>query len=223
MPIRRILAARLLAALALAALALTDCTPATAATYPVAPIGTAATALADLPIKGRAPKTGYTRDQFPHWSDLDHDGCDTRAETLDRAGLPSTETRDRDGCVVAAHITDPYTGRTAVEPPGRASGVDIDHVVALSNAWQTGAQQIGRAQREALANDPLNLLPVARTVNRAKGDGDAATWLPPDRAARCAYVARQIAVKARYRLWTTSAEHEAMARVLSTCPEEPVP
>lgn len=213
---------RILAALLLT-LALTGCVPALAATAPAAQTGSAAAALAHLPVKGRAPKTGYARDQFPHWSDLDHDGCDTRAETLDRNGLPGTETRDRDGCVVGAHIHDPYNGRTAVEPPGRPSGVDIDHVVALSNAWQTGAQQLTRARREALANDPLNLVAVDRAVNRAKGDGDAATWLPPDRAARCGYVARQIAVKTRYRLWVTAPEQAAMHRVLGTCPGQKLP
>ncbi len=101
--------------------------------------------------------------------------------------------------------------------------MQIDHVVALSNSWQTGAQGWDAATRTAFANDPLNLLAVDGSLNMQKGDGDTATWLPPDRGYRCAYVARQVAVKAAYGLWTTQAEHDAMATVLGTCPQEPLP
>ena len=101
--------------------------------------------------------------------------------------------------------------------------VQIDHVVALGDAWQKGAQSWTLARRTALANDPLELLAVGGAVNGAKSDGDAATWLPPRRAYRCDYVARQIAVKAKYGLWVTSAEKDAMARVLATCPAQPLP
>ena len=87
----------------------------------------------------------------------------------------------------------------------------------------TGAADWPFKQRLALANDPLNLLAVEASANRAKSDGDAATWLPPNHAYRCAYVARQIAVKAKYGLWVTPPEREAMARVLRACPDEPAP
>jgi hypothetical protein len=100
---------------------------------------------------------------------------------------------------------------------GEESGVDIDHVVALSDAWQKGAQRWSRARRIAFANDPLELLAVDEHSNRSKGDGDAATWLPPSKRFRCAYVARQVAVKRRYGVWVTRAEHDAIARVLSSC------
>lgn len=96
-------------------------------------------------------------------------------------------------------------------------------MVALGDAWVTGAQQISAAQREALANDQLNLLAVTSSVNRQKGDSDAATWLPPLKAARCSYVARQVAVKTRYGLWVTAGERDAIARVLDGCPGEPLP
>jgi hypothetical protein len=95
--------------------------------------------------------------------------------------------------------------------------VQIDHVVALSDAWQTGAQQLSANQREQLANDPLELLAVDGPANQQKSDGDAATWLPPNKPFRCQYVARQIAVKAKYMLWVTAAEKEAMQRVLASC------
>ena len=90
-----------------------------------------------------------------------------------------------------------------------------------SKAWQTGAQQLERADRIALANDPLNLLASDGPSNAQKGDGDAATWLPAQKSYRCEYVAHQISVKAVYGLWVTPAEHDAMARVLAACPGQP--
>jgi len=101
---------------------------------------------------------------------------------------------------------------------GGASEVDIDHVVALGDSWQTGAAAWPIRKRLALANDPLNLLAIDASANRQKGDANAASWLPPNKAYRCAYVARQVAVKARYQLWVIPAERDAMRRVLSTCP-----
>jgi hypothetical protein len=118
---------------------------------------------------------------------------------------------------------DPYTGKDLHYVRGGSVGVDIDHVVALGDAWATGAQYWPAARRLALANDPLNLLAVDASANRQKGDADAASWLPPQKSYRCAYVARQVAVKAKYRLWVTAAERAAIGRVLDTCPAEPVP
>jgi hypothetical protein len=181
--------------------------------------------LATLAVKGRAPKTGYDRDQFgPQWSDVDRNGCDTRNDVLARdltgeAFKPGTQ----DCVVVSGTLADPYTGQTITFQRGDGTSVDIDHVVALSDAWQTGAFGWDEARRTALANDPLNLLAVDYSANRQKGDGDAATWLPANRGYRCAYVARQVAVKAAYGLWVTQAEHDAIARVLEGCPGEPVP
>jgi hypothetical protein len=96
-------------------------------------------------------------------------------------------------------------------------------VVALSDAWQKGAQGWTGTRRTAFANDPLNLLAVDGPLNMQKGDGDTATWLPPNRPYRCPYVARQVAVKVTYGLWVTQAEKNAMATVLSVCPNEPLP
>lgn len=196
------------------------------------PAGTAVATLDRLPIKGRAPKTGYARAQFgPAWSDdvdvaYGHDGCDTRNNILNR-DLTDTGYKPgtRDCLVTAGNLSDPYTGRTIhfVRGPDTSPAVEIDHVVALSNAWQTGAQQLSPARRRDLANDPLNLLAVDGPTNQAKGDGDSATWLPSNKTIRCAYVARQVAVKARYELWVTSAENAAMTRLLTTCPGQPLP
>jgi hypothetical protein len=181
--------------------------------------------LATLPVKGRAPKAGYDRDQFgPQWSDVDRNGCDTRNDVLARDLTDETLKPGTHDCVVlSGTLSDPYTGTTITFERGSGSSVDIDHVVALSDAWQTGAFGWDEARRTALANDPLNLLAVDYSANRQKGDGDAATWLPANNGYRCAYVARQVAVKSAYGLWVTPAEHDAIARVLQTCPAEPVP
>lgn len=106
---------------------------------------------------------------------------------------------------------------------GGRSEVDIDHMVALGDAWQKGAARWKYAKRVAFANDPLNLQPADAGANRQKGDGDTATWLPPNKAYRCTYVARQVAVKTKYRVWVTPAEQDAMIRVLRTCPGKKLP
>ena len=181
--------------------------------------------LATLPVKGRAPETGYDRDEFgAQWADVDRNGCDTRNDVLARdLTAEQFKAGTQDCVVVSGTLADPYTGTTIAFVKGDGSSVDIDHVVALSNGWQTGAFAWDTDRRRAFANDPLNLLAVDYSANRQKGDGDAATWLPPARGYRCAYVARQVAVKATYGLWVTPAEHDAIARVLETCPGEPVP
>lgn len=187
--------------------------------------GTALALLSALPVRERGPRAGYARDQFgPAWADVDRNGCDTRNDVL-RRDLEDAVIEDgtRDCVVVAGRLADPYTGAEIEFVKGRASHVDIDHVVALADAWTKGAAAWPIQKRTALANDPLNLLAVDASANRAKGDADAAEWLPPRRAFHCAYVARQVAVKAKYGLWVTAAEREAMARVLKTCPDEPVP
>lgn len=197
------------------------------ATAPVAPRGSALAALATLTVKGRAPRTGYDRALFgPAWADVDRNGCDTRNDVLRRDLTARVLKAGTHGCVVLrGTLRSPYTGRTLafVRGAGTSSAVQVDHVVALSDAWQKGAQRLSPAVRETLANDPLNLLAVEGPVNQAKGDGDAATWLPPLKAGRCAYVARQVAVKVRYHLWVTAAEREAVQRILRGCPGQPLP
>ncbi|AMS06163.1 DUF1524 domain-containing protein [Acidipropionibacterium acidipropionici] len=189
--------------------------------------GTAAAMLETLPVKGRAPKTGYTREQFGQaWADVDHNGCDTRNDILHRdlTGI-TTRSGTRDCIVTSGTLQDPYTGTTIhfVRGEKTSSAVQIDHVVALSDAWQTGAQKIGAEQRRRLANDPLNLLAADGPANQQKSDGDAATWLPSNKAFRCQYVARQVAVKHAYKLWVTQAEKSAISSILSGCKGQKVP
>ena len=189
--------------------------------------GAALAALAVLEVKGRAPRTGYTRAAFGQaWLDVDRNGCDTRNDVLRRDLVDLILKAGTNGCLVRrGTLHDPYTGATISFQRGPASStaVQIDHVVALADAWQKGAQQWSPQQRAAFANDPLNLLAVDGPTNLRKGDGDAATWLPPATAYRCPYAARQVAVKATHGLWVTAAEHDALARLLSSCPEEPLP
>jgi hypothetical protein len=189
------------------------------------PPGSARALLTTLPVKGRAPKTGYDRDRFgPAWADTDRNGCDTRNDVLARDLAGETFRPGTHDCVVqSGRLADPYTGRTITFSKARANAVQIDHVVALADAWQTGAATWPAARRRQFANDPLNLLAVDGPTNQAKGDGDAATWLPPAKPFRCRYVARQVAVKAKYRLWVTPAERAALARVLAGCPREAAP
>ena len=183
-------------------------------------------AVAALQVKGRAPLTGYSREQFgPAWADVDRNGCDTRNDMLRRDLRPVTVQLGTHGCrVLSGILADPYTGRSIAfsRGVGTSSRVQIDHVVALADAWQKGAQQWPAARRAAFANDPLELLAVDGTANLQKGAGDAATWLPPNKSFRCAYVARQVSIKRAYGLWVTAAERDAMDRILRTCPRQPL-
>ena len=180
-------------------------------------------ALNNLEVKGRAPKTGYARSQFPHWSDPDRNGCDARNDTLKRDLTNITyKVGTRDCKVIAGQLLDPFSGKVITFSTTKVV-IDIDHVVALSNAWQTGAAYFDKNKRSQIANDPLNLLAVDSKLNRQKGDGDAATWLPPYKAFRCEYVARQVAVKAKYGLWVTKPEKVAIDKILSTCVGQKLP
>lgn len=193
--------------------------------------GSVSAALASLPVKGRAPQTGYTREQFgTAWTDDNDDPfggnhCDSRNDVLHR-DLTDITYKAGSHCLIATGtLAEPYTGKTIhfVRGIDTSTAVQIDHVVALSDAWQTGAQKLTARQRVDLANDPLNLLAADGPTNMSKGDGDAATWLPPNKAFRCRYVSLQIAVKHKYHLWVTAAERDAMARVLARCPSRPLP
>jgi hypothetical protein len=191
---------------------------------PATPPGAAVVALSTLQVKGRAPMTGYTRASFGQaWADVDRNGCDTRNDVLRRDLTAYTLKAGTHGCLVLrGTLHDPYTGRTIsfVRGVGTSTAVQVDHVVALGDAWQKGAQGWTTQRRTAFANDPLNLLAVDGPTNLRKGDGDAATWLPPGKAGRCTYVARQVSVKLRYGLSVTAAERDAMARVLQGCPRQ---
>lgn len=180
-------------------------------------------ALAELEV--REPYLGaYSRDAFGQkWSDDvtvegGHNGCDTRNDVLRtqlRKVVVKPGTR---GCVVLSGVLrDPYSGEVfAFQRGAKTSGqVQIDHVVALANAWQTGAFAWSDEKRRNFANDPRNLLAVKGSLNEQKKAADAVSWLPPQ--GRCEYAARQVEVKAAYGLWVTAEEKEALRRVLDGC------
>lgn len=177
---------------------------------------TALEALESLQVKGRAAKTGYQRAQFGDgW--LSQDGCDMRNIILSR---DMADARVNEQCkVMSGTLNDPYTGEVILFERGSTSSqaVQIDHVVALSDAWQKGAQALDKDRRVKFSNDPLNLLAVSGPANQAKSNGDAATWLPANRPFRCQYVARQVAVKKKYHLWVTDAEKHAIKKILQAC------
>ena len=179
----------------------------------------AAEVLEELEVKGRAPKTGYSREQFyDGWPNID--GCSLRQKIIKRE---FGESAVLDGCnVISGEYDEPYTGEHLVfrEREEISNKVQIDHVVALSDAWQKGAQYKTAEERYLIATDPLNLLAVDATANSKKSDGDAATWLPSNKKFRCQYVARQVSVKYKYKLWVTDAEKQAIIRILENCPKQ---
>ncbi|MBQ2622708.1 HNH endonuclease [Candidatus Saccharibacteria bacterium] len=175
--------------------------------------------LEKLEVKGRAPKTGYSREEFyDGWPIVD--GCSLRQRIIRREFGDSAVL---DECnVIGGEFDEPYTGEHRVfENKTEIAKIQIDHVVALSDAWQKGAQYKDKETRYKIATDPLNLLAVDGPANEQKSDGDAATWLPKNKRFRCQYVARQVSVKYKYGLWVTEAEKEAILRILEKCPHEP--
>ena len=188
---------------------------------------TALDAARTLEMKGRAQANDYDRDLFgQRWADVDRNGCDTRNDVL-RRDLTDVEVKPgTQGCLVlSGTLLDPYSGSVIdfVRGQGTSELVQIDHVVALADAWQKGAREWTDEQRTVFANDPLNLLAVNGELNQQKGAGDAATWLPPNRGYWCPYAARLVAVKSAYDLWVTPAESSTLISILEDCPEEPIP
>lgn len=176
-----------------------------------------------LEVKGRAPKTGYKRSEFGDgWANIGD--CDVRNIMLKRA-MSSSKIAEDNCTVLSGELLDPYTNKIIVFVRGSttSSDVQIDHVVALSDSWQKGAQNLSFNSRVKFANDPLNLLAVDGAINQEKSDSDSASWLPPNKAFRCQYVARVIAVKSKYNLWVTDAEKSTIKRVINGCQEQVVP
>ncbi len=177
--------------------------------------------LAALSVENHKPRDAYHRESFGRaWSDEDHNGCDTRNDILAR-DLARVTFRDRRLCVVEkGTLEDPYTGQPIEFIAGKESRkVQIDHVVALSNAWASGASEWTNEKRRTFANDPDNLLAVDGRANEDKGGSDASRWLPPRREFHCPYVTRQLKIKARYSLSVTPEEKQAILKVLGDCPE----
>lgn len=179
--------------------------------------------LNQLPVRASADGSTYKREEqfYSSWPSID--GCSLRQRILRRDFTSAT--LDEDNCTVVSGLyTDPYSGKEFEfhEKSEISRGIQIDHVVALSNAWQTGAQNLSDDERYALATDPLNLIAAGAEANQDKSDGDASEWLPTNRLFQCEYVARQIAVKYKYHLWVTESERATMLTVLTECPAQTV-
>lgn len=195
---------------------------------PVAPdprYDTARRQLENLPVRGWDRTSDFQRYQFGEaWSDdvnveFGHNGCNTRDDIL-RRDLKDLVVRPFTCFAQSGTLTDPYTGTVIefVRGPRSSNAVEIDHVVALADAWYKGARAWDPQRRLDFANDPRNLLAVSPQANFDKAFRDAASWLPPNLAFRCDFVARQIDVKTAYGLWTSAKEKKALADVLSGCP-----
>ncbi|WEV69118.1 HNH endonuclease family protein [Bifidobacterium sp. ESL0775] len=188
--------------------------------------GPVAEALATLPVDDHPSTRGYDRDSFGYnTTDDDGDGCTIRDDILKR-DMTAIKYKAPSACQVkSGSLREPYTGKTIHFVRGRqtSAAVQIDHVVALENAWQSGANKWDAAQKQEYGNDPYNLLSVDGPANQQKGSASAAYWLPANRQFRCAYVARQVGVKEKYDLTVTTAEKQAISKVLRTCPAQQIP
>ncbi|MEV6437223.1 HNH endonuclease family protein [Streptomyces anulatus] len=203
-----------LAAAALAVLPLLSAAPAQA--VEALPL---AYAVQQLPLAAES-REGYERTKFKHWVDEDRDGCSTRAEVLiAESRVPATvEPR----CKVTAGQWYSYYDGVTLEAPG---GLDIDHMVPLAEAWDSGASQWTAARREAYANDlsaERSLVAVTAKTNRSKSDQDPSTWLPPLADARCTYASDWVSTKLRWNLTVDQAEADALAVLAEGCGQEVV-
>jgi hypothetical protein len=192
-------------------LALAVVAPVTAATRAS---GTGLQLLARLASAPEYPN-GYARALFVHWIDADRDGCSTRNEVLIKESR--TMARTGAGCVVAGSWRSAYDGATTT----KASSFDIDHVVALKEAWDSGAWAWTQARRQDYANDlgdSRSLRAVSAASNRSKSDKDPALWLPPLTSFRCTYATEWVVVKVRWTLSVDAAERTALKRILAACP-----
>ena len=180
--------------------------------------------LAGLPVKGWDRMTDFSRYRFGEpWSDdvnveFGHNGCNTRDDIL-RRDLTDLAVRPGTCYAQSGVLIDPYTAESIafVRGPETSEAVQIDHLVSLSDAWYKGARDWDDQRRRDFANDPRNLVAVGGKANFDKAFRDANAWLPPNQAFRCEFVARQVAVKAAYRLWVSANEKHAMEAVLDHC------
>jgi hypothetical protein len=180
--------------------------------------------LKDLPVRGWDRTSDFQRSQFGKaWSDdvnveFGHNGCNTRDDIL-RRDLKELVVRPFTCFAQSGALVDPYTATVIafVRGPQTSNSVEIDHVVALADAWYKGARAWDPQRRLDFANDPRNLLAVSPEANFSKAFRDAASWLPPNEAFRCDFVARQIEVKSVYGLWLSAKEKKAMTDVMAGC------
>lgn len=200
----------------IAASALTGCgtDSSTAAPNNTSSLGAA---IASLPVAVES-RAGYERTSFKHWVDADHDGCDTREEVLTAEATRKATTGA--GCAITSGTWySYYDDKTLTDD----SALDIDHMVPLAEAWDSGASKWDADRRRSYANDlgdKRSLIAVSATSNRSKSDQDPAEWMPPNQAARCRYLTEWVATKLRWGLSVDAAERDALNRNAHGCTGE---
>ncbi len=176
--------------------------------------------------EGAGSDASYSRDAFRYQQiDADANGCMIRDDILARDLTRIQFSKQKRCQVESGNLHDPYTGKTIAFQRGKATSslVQIDHVVALHDAWNSGAKNWPVSKRTRFGNDPFNLLAVEGKANQDKSDKHAGQWLPSNKSYQCGYVARQIAIKAKYGLSVTAKEKQGMLRTLHYCPGQPLP
>lgn len=170
--------------------------------------------LASISVQNEYP-AGYSRELFPHWLDIDGDGCNAREQVLKRDSVTLPQVDPYNCYVVAGDWVSPYDGRTVRD----RTQVDIDHVVALKEAWDSGAWAWSAAQRTAYANDTSDirsLVAASASSNRSKSDKDPSNWLPTRSSYVCTYLGNWISIKARWGLSMDRSEHGRIRNVLQS-------
>ncbi|BAG16881.1 conserved hypothetical protein [Streptomyces griseus subsp. griseus NBRC 13350] len=207
---------RMITVLALAAAVLASAAPATAVSAPtavraapVAEVTTLADAVGQVKVT-EEDRTGYTRSSFRHWNAGENatDGCNTRAEVLLAEAVVAPTVGA--GCKLTGGTwTSYYDGQEVTS----AGALDIDHMVPLAEAWDSGASAWTPARREAYANDQgaeVSLVAVTARSNRQKSDQDPADWMPPSPDAQCRYIGEWVSTKLRWQLTADDRELEAL-------------
>ncbi len=177
--------------------------------------------LAVLTVDDRPRPDGrYRRDDWPHWEDVDGDGCDARQQALVSWSVtPASLASGRRCRVVSGRWVSPYDGLESVEP----LDVDVDHLVPLAEAFRSGGWRWDVDRRMAFANDQPELVVSSRRSNAEKGSSTPDEWRPPRTDSWCAYADGWVGVKADWGLTVTTRERDALGQMLDTCgPEGPV-
>lgn len=173
-------------------------------------------AIVVLALANESKSSTYARSKFKHWIDADRDGCDTRKEVLLEESKTKIEPKNK--CVIdKGQWLSMYDQRWVYS----AASLDIDHLVPLKEAWESGASGWSAKRREAFANDldfPESLIAVTASINRKKGDRDPSAWLPPATYQVCYYALAWVSVKYRWDLKADRAERNALVQALDTCP-----
>ncbi len=159
----------------------------------------------------------YSRDSLPtDWKDLDGNGCNTREDILKK--YTSEYTGRFDGCKIkSGKFYDYYNGKflrydKSVDTGG---GIQIDHIVAIGNAWISGGYKWGKDEWISYINDEEVLIPTSSKTNREKSDKDITEWKPANNSYLCTYAEKQVEIKDKYKLTVTEKEKAELKSILN--------